>query len=225
MQDATAISSAELKPFHDKVNEEADLIIDKFIYGFFLFGVAISLFYESYLLAFLMGGASVAIHVVLKSFIGGTFWFRVISSLLLWNFAVQFIFQMHGMYEMHFFYFIGLTVLLFYEDWRLLIPNILYALFTFLYLFFSQTSSGEPGAVLENLPPMDYKNMIIHVGILVLYGALCILWSRLQYGQTKEAAINNIQMQKQLALMDININCKHETNITLKEKFNRIRGS
>lgn len=205
MQDSGSISSEELEPFHNKVNEEADVIVNYFIYGFAIFGVAISFFYQSYLLAFVMGGVSLIIHLALKSFIGGTFWFRVISSLLFWNFAVQFIFQMHGMYEMHFFYFIGLTVLLFYEDWRLLMPLIVYALVTFIYLFFSQSTGGEENELLQNLPPMDYKNMVIHVGILVLYGGLCILWARLQHGQTKESGINNIQMQKQLNLMDINI--------------------
>ncbi|QSE98495.1 GAF domain-containing protein [Fulvivirga lutea] len=206
MQETSAIPQDKIQPFHNKVHEEADGIVRYFIYGFFFLGIGLSVFYDTYILAFVMGAISLGIYLGARSLIGGTIWFRLIVSLLLWNFAVQFILQMHGMYEMHFFYFIGLTVLLFYEDWRVLVPLIAYAVFTFLYLFYSQMSGGELNGMLENIPELTYKNVILHLGLLLFYGALCILWANLQKGQTRESGINNMQMQDQLSLMDTNIN-------------------
>ena len=206
MRDTNVISEDQLQPFHDKVHEEADGIVKYFIYGFFFLGLGLSVFYSTYVLALIMGGISLGIYRLSRSLIGGTFWFRVIVSLLLWNFAVQFILQMHGMYEMHFFYFIALTVLLFYEDWKVLVPTIAYAVLTFLYIFYSQLGGGELNGMLENIPELTYKNVILHIGILMFYGGLCILWANLQKGQTRESGINQINMEDQLGLMDININ-------------------
>lgn len=206
MHDSNVISEGQLQSFHDKVHEEADGIVRYFIYGFFFLGIGLSFFYSTYALALIMGGISVGIYWGARSLIGGTFWFRIITSLLLWNFAVQFILQMHGMYEMHFFYFIALTVLLFYEDWRILAPTIGYAILTFLYIFYSQLGGGELNGMLENIPELTYKNVILHLGLLTFYGGLCVLWANLQKGQTRESGINHLNMQDQLGLMDININ-------------------
>ncbi len=205
MHENNAIGQAQLKPFHDKVNEEADGIVKYFIYGFFFLGLILAPFHGSYILAFVMGGISVGVYWLMNSSFKNTLLFRMVVSFLFWNFTVQFIFQMHGMYEMQFFYFVGLTVLLFYEDWRVLMPHIAYAMITYLFLFYYDASGSFLEDKLNNMPVLDYQNMIIHMGILSLYGGLCVLWANLQNKQTKESGINYITMQQQLKLMGTNI--------------------
>ncbi len=205
MHQDNAVDQAQLKPFHDKVNEEADGIVKYFIYGFFFLGLVLSSFNDSYILAIVMGGISVGTYWLMNTFFRNTLLFRMAVSFLFWNFTVQFILQMHGMYEMQFFYFVGLTVLLFYEDWRVLMPHIAYAMITYIFLFYLDTSDSFLEGRLNDMPVLDYQNMIIHMGILSLYGALCVLWANLQNKQTKESGINYLNMQQQLKLMDINI--------------------
>ncbi len=206
MQEAQAITEDQLKPFHDKVHEEADGIVRYFIYGFFFLGLGLSVFHSTYVLAVVMGGISLGIYYAIRTFAGGTIWSRLLISLLLWNFAVQFILQMHGMYEMHFFYFIALTVLLFYEDWRVLLPAVVYAIVTFLFLFYIQISGSELSGMLENVGELTLTNVFLHIGILVFYAALCMLWANLQKKQTRDSGINYLNMDEQLKLMDTNIN-------------------
>ncbi|MEQ8242887.1 GAF domain-containing protein [Fulvivirga sp.] len=206
MQETQTISEEYLKPFHDKVNEEADGIIKYFIYGFFFLGIGLSVFHDTYVLAIVMGGLSVGIYYVVKTFGNGNLWARLVVSFLMWNFAFQFILQMHGTYEMHFFYFIGLTVLLFYEDWRVLLPLMVYAIFTFLYMFYSQNSDSAVMGMLTNAPSLSYTNVLLHLGILIFYGGLCMLWANLQRKQTRDSGINYLHMDEQLKLMDTNIN-------------------
>jgi len=206
MQGSGEINSALIKPFHEKVHQEADGIVRYFIIGYFVFGLFLSVFYEAWSFGIVMGVISLSAYYLAKSLIGGTLWFRLVVSFLLWNYPVQFIIQMHGMYEMHFFYFISLTVLLFYEDWRVILPAAIYAILTFLYMFNLQLSGSELNGYLENVPELNYKNAILHLGILTFYAGLCMLWSRLQKNQTKEAGKSQLNMEEQLKLMDTNIN-------------------
>ena len=206
MQETQTISEEHIKPFHDKVNEEADDIVKHFIYGFFFLGIALSVFHDTYILGIVMGGLSVGIYYAVKTFGNGYLWTRLVVSALMWNFAFQFILQMHGSYEMHFFYFIGLTVLLFYEDWRVLLPLIVYAVFTFLYVFYGQNADAALNGMLENAPELSYTNVLMHLGLLILYGGLCMLWANLQRKQTRDSGIDQLKMEEQLKLMDTNIN-------------------
>ncbi|MEP2773919.1 MAG: PAS domain-containing protein [Fulvivirga sp.] len=206
MQGSEEISKDLIQPFHNKVHKEADGIIRYFIIGYFVFGLFLSIFHESWSFGIVMGGISLSIYYLCRSLIGGTLWFRLIVSFLLWNFTVQYIIQMHGMYEMHFFYFISLTVLLFYEDWRIILPASIYAIGTFLYMFYLQLTGSEFNGYLENVPELTYKNVILHLGILIFYAGICILWSKLQKAQTRDAGVSQLHMEEQLKLMDTNIN-------------------
>ncbi|ELR71432.1 two-component hybrid sensor and regulator, putative [Fulvivirga imtechensis AK7] len=206
MQGTGQISEEQLQPFHNKVHKEADGIIRYFMIGYFILGLFLSIFYSSWGFGIVMGGASLGLYYLGRTLIPGKLLFRMLISFLFWNFTVQFIIQMHGMYEMHFFYFVSLTVLLFYEDWRVLLPAIIYAIITFLLLFYFQLGGSELDGYLENVPPLSYRNVVIHLGILMIYAGLCMLWAQLQKGQTRESGISYLNMQEQLKLMDTNIN-------------------
>ncbi|MBL6449826.1 PAS domain-containing protein [Fulvivirga sp. 29W222] len=205
MEGTEKISAEQLKSFHNKVNEEADSIIHYFMVGYFIFGLFLSIFYSTWGFGIVMGSISLGLYFLAKTFLSGKLTFRLIVSFLFWNFGTQFIIQLHGMYEMHFFYFVSLTVLLFYEDWRVLLPAIIYAIISFLLLFYIQLSGSEYNMYFENLPELTIKNSILHIAILGLYAGLCILWSNLQRRQTGDTGMNFLQMEEQLKLMDTNI--------------------
>lgn len=204
-QSQLVITSEQLKPHHEKVNKEADKIVHYFIWGYFFFGLFISIFYDTLVLALIMGGISMGIYYLFRSLYPGTLLSRIIISLLLWNFTVQFIFQMQGMYEMHFFYFISLTVLLFYEDWRIILPAICYAILTFLAIFYWSLSGNDLGKYVGNVGDITNERAFLHIFILLSYGGLGMLWSIKQRKQTSESGISQIRMEDQLNLMDINI--------------------
>jgi len=220
MHNSEHIDNNLIAPFHQKVHEEADGILKYFIFGYFILGLLLSFFYDSWMLGIVMGGVSLGIYYLSESLLKGKLLHRLITSFLMWNFPVQYIIQMHGMYEMHFFYFVSLTVLLFYEDWKVLLPAVFYAVATFLYLFYLQLSGSEFNGLLENVPELTYRNVIIHLGILVIYAGICMLWSKLQKNQTKEAGISQIKMENQLSLMDTNISFANKiSHGELKAKY------
>lgn len=199
-----SINYAEIRPFHEKVNESADKITSYFILGYFIFGFAIAPIHGTWILAGVMGGLSLGIFLLIRYFLHGSPLYRLVTALLLWNFPLQFILQTEGNYVMSFFYFVSLTVLLFYENKNVLLPTIVYAFASYIFLFFIQTEASALSIDLKQLEPLGITT-ILHLVLMALYAGLCILWSNIQRKQTRESAINYIQMNEQIQLMEVNI--------------------
>lgn len=221
MEGTEQISTEQVKPYHNKVHEEADKIVEYFMIGYFVLGILLSFFHSTWIVGVISGGAILGLFYVLKSRIQSTPSFRISVSFLMLCFVTQFLYQTHGTYEMYFFYFVSLTVLLFYEDWKTFIipaiyPILTYGIFywlthreesTILIKVFLPDQEFEARKALElaELPIMELHNIILYIGITLLYVGICMLWARLQKKQTADSGINIIQMEEQLKLMDTNI--------------------
>ncbi len=91
-------------------------------------------------------------------------------------FMAQFIYQMHGMFEMHFFAFIGSILLITYQNWWLQIPLVLVVLLhhaTFGYLQYL----GNTEVYFTELEHMPLETFVIHVALAAVIFFLCGLWS------------------------------------------------
>jgi methyl-accepting chemotaxis protein len=198
------ISEEQLVPFYNKINHEADRKTTMFMVGFFLLGVMLSFFYDTYLLAFLMGGLSLIVFIITRFLAPDTLIVRMLASFLFWNFGVQYLLQMHGLYEMKFVFFIGLTVLLFHEDWKVFIPAAAYALLSFFFLYVYKDTAFVK-THFENIGDMSVMSFIIHIVSIIFYTALCMWWATIQHAQTRESAIAALVMEKQLTMVDVNI--------------------
>lgn len=194
----------QLQPFHDKINAKADHINTGFLFGFFGVGVLLSFFHQTYGTAFLMGGSSLALFLLTKAIAPGSGVLRMVTSFLYWNFGLQFLIQMRGMYEMKFIFFIALTVLLFYEDWRVIIPATVYALLTLAVLYWYQDTEFLK-TYFFNSQNVSLTSFLIHIFSVLFYAGLCMWWAVLQRGQTRESAVAALQTELQLSMVEVNI--------------------
>ena len=203
-QPATVVSEEQLRPFISKIHKKADRINTGFMIGFFTLGIALSFFHQTLALGIFMGGLSLAVFLVMRYFYPGSFALRLTTSFLYWNFGLQFLLQMHGMYEMKFIFFIALTVLLFYEDWKVVIPATAYAIITltFIFLFRENTIVQTYFASSQDV---SITHFLIHIFSVVFYAGLCMWWAILQHEQTRESAVAAIESRNQLKMMDVNI--------------------
>jgi PAS domain S-box-containing protein len=88
----------------------------------------------------------------------------------------QFIYQMHGMFEMHFFAFIGSAILIAYQDWKLQIPITLFVVVhhaAFAYLQFM----GFEEVYFTQLEYMNMQTFAIHAVLAGIVFSLCGLWA------------------------------------------------
>jgi methyl-accepting chemotaxis protein len=198
------ISEEQLQPFYDKINRQADRITTGFVIGFFVLGILLSFFYETYFTALVMGGVALAVYLITRAMLPNSMLLRMLASFLFWNFGLQYLFQMHGQYEMKFIYFIGLTVLLFHEDWKVFIPATVYALATLTYLYFYRDSEFIK-ANFQNMQDVTFMSFCIHIVSILFYAGLCMWWATIQHAQTRESAIAALGMETQLGMVDVNI--------------------
>lgn len=172
--------------FADKVNEVA-------LYIMFLFGVGLAFFYDTWLVALGVGGLCMLAYFTAKKLLSESDLYQYVLSGICAIFAAQFIYQMHGMAEMHFWVFISSTILIIYQNWRLQIPLIILVVVhhgTFAWLQYA----GYKEIYFTQLDYMDLTSFVFH-GIL----ATCVCgvsgyWSYAIYKRTVQDAMN-LKMQ------------------------------
>jgi methyl-accepting chemotaxis protein len=198
------IDAPALDQYYNQVHRQADSLARSFIVGFFILGIALSFFHGQYILAGVMGSASLIAYFIIQVFAPGSALQRLVTSFLFWNFGLQFLLEMKGQYEMHFVFFISLTVLLFYEDWKVIVPATVYAVVTLVFLFVWQESAFVKTHFQET-KHISGVAFVIHLSAILFYAGLCIRWSLLQHAQTRESAERALTMKSQLQMMDANI--------------------
>jgi methyl-accepting chemotaxis protein len=198
------VEEKRLQPYFDSIIKKADRISTGFIIGFFLVGVLLSFFYDTYLVALLMGGGSLIVYFLTRTIAPHSQTLRYLTSFLYWNFGLQFLLEMRGLYEMKFVFFIALTVLLFYEDWKVIVPATCYALLSLFFLFIFRDSEMVK-TYFENSQSISLIAFSIHVFSVLFYAGLCMWWAVLQHEQTRESALAALKMEDQLQMVDVNI--------------------
>jgi two-component system sensor histidine kinase/response regulator len=168
--------------FADKVNEIVLLIM-------FLFGIAIAFFYETWLVGVGVGGLCVASYYVSKKLLPDSDVYQYVLSGISAIFAAQFIYQMHGMAEMHFWVFISSTILIIYQNWRLQIPLIVLVVIhhgSFAYLQYT----GYKEVYFTQLDYMDLTAFLFHGVLAAGVCAVSGYWSFIIYRRTLGDAAN-----------------------------------
>lgn len=189
-----------LLPYFEKVTEQANFIAKRAVLLCFFIGLVLAAFHNTWVET-LAGGALLLSMFFIPYALGS--YNRYLNSFVLAGFTVLFHYQLQGLTASHFFYFVVLTVLLFYEDWRVLLPTaVVHLVFVSLLYFESEHSLIQPFLIKSgDILLGDY---LLHIVIVVAYTALCAMWSELQHRQTRESATQATQMKQQLSLAGTN---------------------
>ena len=162
--------------FHLEIKEKSDRLMNYFLAGYFLLGIIFAFFYETWLIAFGVGGLSLLAFYSAKILLPGSSLYQYVLSVVLGVFMAQFIYQMHGLFEMHFFAFIGSAVLIIYQKWKLQIP-ILILVFVHHAFFSYLQNSGFHNVYFTQLDYFDLQTFIIHIFLTAVIFFICGLWA------------------------------------------------
>lgn len=155
----------------------------------FLFGIFIALFYDTWLIAFTIGGTCLVAYYATKKLLPDSDLYQYVLSGISAVFAAQFIYQMHGMAEMHFWVFISSTILIIYQNWKLQLPLIIIVIIhhgSFAYLQYS----GYEGIYFTQLDYMDLTAFVFHGVLATCVCAVSAYWSYAIYRRTIQDAVN-----------------------------------
>ncbi|HMG15972.1 MAG TPA: ATP-binding protein [Saprospiraceae bacterium] len=168
--------SYHMEEFLSAIKVKSDFITDFFLLILFCLGLLLAFYYDTWDIAFGVGGLSLLAYYSAKYALPKSDFYQYVLSVVLGIFMAQFIYQMHGMFEMHFFAFIGSTFLITYQNWKLQIPISLvvvvhHALFAYLQYI------GYDKIYFTQLDYMTLQTFIIHGILASIIFFICGLWA------------------------------------------------
>ncbi|MEP6612455.1 MAG: response regulator [Mucilaginibacter sp.] len=171
----TAISKQTIT-FQNLIKERSDRLMNYFLVSHFLVGLALAIFYDTWLIAVGVGGISLVAYYSVKIALPHSSLYQYVLSIVLGIFMAQFIYQMHGLFEMHFFAFISSAILITYQKWRLQIPLLVVVVVHHASLGFLQ-NIGFSAVYFTQLDFFTVQTFIIHILLAAAIFFICGLWA------------------------------------------------
>ena len=182
--------------FHALVKRRSDNLMNYFLIGFFIVGLLLAGYYDTWGIAVGVGGLSVVAYYSVKLLLPASNLYQYVLSAILAIFMAQYIYQLHGLFEMHFFAFIGCAVLITYQNWRLQIPLLIivalhHGIFNYLQY------RGDTEIYFSQLGYLDLQTFVIHILLTTVIVFICGLWA---YQLNRSGEIQITQTVQMLAL-------------------------
>ncbi len=159
-----------------EVKQKSDTLMNYFLASFFVVGLILANFYDTWLFAVGVGGLSLLAYYSVKFLLPRSETYQYMVSIVFGIFMAQFIYQMHGLFEMHFIAFIGSAILITYQNWKLQIPLAALVIVhhaTFGYLQYI----GYDKVYFTQLDYMTLQTFIIHGFLATVVFFICGLWA------------------------------------------------
>ncbi|MBX2961161.1 MAG: GAF domain-containing protein [Cyclobacteriaceae bacterium] len=198
------LTAADKREIFELIKKKSDGIMNIALAAYFIFGIFLSFFYDTYLVAFGVGGLSLVAYFLTKTILPKSNLYQYILGAVLAVFAAQFIYQMHGLFEMHFFVFVGSTLLITYQNWRLQLPLIILVVVhhaSFAYLQYL----GNKEIYFTQLEYMDLQTFMFHGALAAVIVAICGYWAYDLEKKTISEYVNKVALEGQLKNVTNNI--------------------
>ncbi len=166
----------QVDAYISQIKERSDKLMNYFLAGYFLVGLLLAFFYDTWFIAIGVGGLSLLAYYTTKLLVTNSDLYQYVLSTVFGIFMAQYIYQMHGLFEMHFIAFVGSTILVSYQNWKLQVPLALvvivhHALFGYLQYI------GYDKIYFTQLDYMTLQTFIIHGILATIIFFICGLWA------------------------------------------------
>ena len=188
-------------PFSLSVKDRSDRLMHFFLIGFFCIGLFLATYYDTWFVAIGVGGLSLSAYYSARFALPDSTLYQYVLSSVLAIFMAQFIYQMHGLFEMHFFAFIGSAILITYQNWRLQIPIMAIVLLHHAIFSYLQ-NTGYESIYFSQLSSFELSTFIIHILLAAAIFLICGLmaYQLKQYNETQIAQVIAMQRLREEAL-------------------------
>ena len=205
LSDKTSRVNEEFRQLINQQYREADRNAGFFILSYFLLGLLISFYYDTWLYAIGIGGSCTVAYLICARWVPGSVISRMAVSVIFALFMFQFTGQMHGMYEMHFFFFINITILLIYQDWRVLVPYTALVVIHHGVLFLLQKNGVNVRNYTVDIDTMTYTIIAFHLGLAAFMALVCGWWAIVLRKRAEADFANKATAARQLMFMNQNL--------------------
>jgi signal transduction histidine kinase len=170
------IGTEHINEFLSQIKVKSDRLMNYFLLTFFVGGLALAPFYDTWGVAIGVGGMALLAYYSARLALPNSNLYQYVVAVVLGIFMAQYIYQMHGLFEMHFVAFIASAMLITYQNWKLQIPLTLVVVVhhaTFGYLQYV----GYDKVYFTQVDYMSLQTFIIHVILAATIFFICGLWA------------------------------------------------
>lgn len=199
------------------INAKSDRIMAYALAVYFVFGIGLSFVYGTFLIALGIGVLNLVAYFSTKVLIPNGTAHHYVLSTVFGVFTAQFIYQMHGLFEMHFFFFVGSALLITYRNWKIIIPLVLFTVIHHAVFAWLQYT-GMKEIYFTQLAYMDLQSFVFHVLLAAVIFGICGYWSYdLGQGTLRDAhktdllqkqvnnAVNNIAFAEEISKGNLDV--------------------
>ena len=158
----------------DRIYAEGDRYAGYFILFHFAIGLALAGFFETWFMAATVGGLSTAMFFASRALAPRSLMTRIVAGISLQAFVALHIYQLHGLPEMHFFFFSAFTMLITYQDPRAPWPGTLLIIAQHI-VFAVLENSGVELHYFDG--PVGFWKLFFHFGIALQHVGVCSYWA------------------------------------------------
>ncbi len=170
------------------VKKRSDRLMDYFLAAYTIVGYVLAIFYDTWLVAFGVSSICLLAYYSVKKLLPESNLYQYVLSVILAIFMAQFIYQMHGMFEMHFFAFIGSAVLITYQKWKLQLPMLIIVYLHHTVFSYLQ-NMGVTKIYFTQLGYFDLQTYVIHILLTVIIYFIAGLWAY-QFQRSSQKQLN-----------------------------------
>ena len=206
------VSKQQLRPYFNEIHERATKVIEIVLIAYFVFGLFLSLFYDTWTVGVGVGVLTLALYYSSKLIFKGGRVHHYVISLALAIFMAQFIYQMHGLFEMHFTAFIAIIALMAYQNVWVFLPATLFivihhSIFAYIqYSGFINDNQEYKEIYFTQLDYMDLQTFIFHAGLVAVGVVIAAIYSEDMRKRTVKIATSLIDLQVKDERMELNVN-------------------
>ncbi|MDP1797384.1 MAG: ATP-binding protein [Planctomycetaceae bacterium] len=147
----------------------------------FLVGLGLAPFYGTWLMAVVVGASAVAMFFLSSWQFPRTFFTRCMIGVCLQIFVALHIYQMHGLPEMHFFFFTAFAVMIACCDWKAMWPGTL--LIIGQHIVFALLTNSGVNMLFFPETFVTVTKLGFHFGIACIHVGICGFWAHLYRSQ------------------------------------------
>ncbi len=202
-----------------EIKTRSDRWMNYFLVSFFVGGLFLARYYETWTIAWGIGGLGLLAYYSAKWLLPASGLYQYVLSTVLAIFMAQYIYQMHGLFEMHFFAFIASAILITYQNWKLQLPLVIVVVLHHASLGYLQ-NMGYERVYFTQLDNITLDTFIIHIILAAVIFFTCGLWayqlkksSEIQISQT----IENNRLQEEAHLLNERRRNQEELEAAYKE--------
>ena len=191
---STKLTKEQLEPFTEPLRKKSDRLMNYFLAGYFLAAILFSFQYHTFTMAISVSALCTAAYFITKKLLPKSNAYQYVLSLVFAVYMALFIYQMHGLFEMHFFAFIGCLILITYQNWKLQIPITLFVVVHHALFAYLQFKGSD--VYFTELSGMSLATFGIHVALAAIIFGVSGLWAYNSRANTLKDAAKTLELAR-----------------------------